>query len=827
MEISRREFLKYLGITTAGASLAGLGLEPIWSVPEKLVKRVGGAPLLESWKTSVCSLCPAGCGIKVRLIDGIPVRILGNPQHPVNRGGLCPMGEAGIETLFDPDRIKKPRKRVGDRGSNEWADISWDEALQLVVSRLQEVRSKNAAHKVAFFVGSGNDLLAPFIRRFMHVFGSNNIYVFGAHDEMALPRYLTQGHRLRLAYRFHDLDLLVNFGSDLLDTCPAPIRFNRLYSELRNPTVRRHAKIIHIDSRLSPTASVSHEWLPVEPGTMAALALAVANVLIRDGQYDAQFVKENSFGFEDWTDRDGNPHQGFKSLVAKEYSPAKVAEITGLPAARIVALARDLGNARNALVVGGSQSSGSSNGVYTLWAIECLNALKGNFTANGAFVFALEPPFTPLPEARLDAQAKAGLANPALTAGYDGFCFPETATSSLPQLILESEQPPFDVLFLANTNPLFHAINQPRFLQALKKTPFVVSFAPNVDDTNVYADLILPDHVFLEKYEVVHSVPTVEFAHLGLQQPVIEPLYETRHAGDSLLLIAQQMGGAIAASFPWQSYKEYLQYSLQGVYKTGRGTIFTERMDESWLEYLKKRGWQFYDYSTFDGFWDTLGEQGGWWDPFPQETDFARKFATPSKKFEFYSQLLRERVLSRAGGGQATPDMLEAVLQKWRIEARGDRVFLPHYEPLAINANSGQYALFLLPYHLITNINGSGSNLPLVQELFGMLTRNYWKSWIEMNPKTAHEHGIADGDWVKVSSGVGSFEVTAKLRPGIVPGVVCIPFGLGHKAYGRYAQNIGVNPYELLTEIFDPLGGQPSLISTKVNVQKVQRKERA
>ena len=827
MEISRREFLKYLGITTAGASLVGLGLEPIWSVPEKLLERVGGAPLLESWKTSVCSLCPAGCGIKVRLIDGIPVRILGNPLHPLNRGGICPMGEAGIETLFNPDRVQQPLQRVGERGSNEWESTSWDEALQLVVSKLQETRVQGAAHKVAFFVGNGNDLLTPFIQRFMRAFGSNNVYVFGASDEMALARYLTQGHRKHLAYRFRELDLLINFGSDLLDTGATPIRFNQLYAELRNPTIERHAKIVHIDSRLSRTASISHEWLPIKPGTMAALALAVANVLIRDGQYDAQFIKENSFGFDDWTDQDGNPHQGFRSLVEKEYSAAKAEEITGLAASKIVNLARDLGNAKTALIVAGGQAAESSNGAYTLWAVECLNALKGNFTANGTFVFASAPPFTSLPGVTLDAQAKSGLAKLAVAGEYDGYCFPETAVSSLPRLILEADEPPFDVLLMANTNPLFHAINQPQFLQAMQKIPFIVSFAPNVDDTNVHADLILPDHVFLEKYEVIHSVPTVEFSHLGLQQPVIEPLYDTRHIGDTLLQISQKLGGAVAASFPWQSYEDYLQYCLEGVYKTGQGTIFTERMDESWLEYLKQRGWQVFDYSTFEGFWDVLSEKGGWWDPFPKEGDFSRMFATPSKKFEFYSQILREKVLLQAAAGEGVPPAPDALLQKWGIAARGDTVFLPHYEPLHIDGSAGQNALFLLPYHLITNTNGAGSNLPLLQELFGMITRNYWKSWIEINPKTAHENSIAEGDWVKVTSDAGSFELTAKLLPGVMPGTVCIPFGLGHKAYGRYAKGIGVNPYELLTEVFDPLGGQPSFISTKVNLQNAQGKEHA
>ncbi|MFQ6115197.1 MAG: molybdopterin dinucleotide binding domain-containing protein, partial [bacterium] len=408
-----------------------------------------------------------------------------------------------------------------------------------------------------------------------------------------------------------------------------------------------------------------------------------------------------------------------------------------------------------------------------------------------------------------------------------GFCFPEFDVSYLPDRILEKRPYPIEVLFLTQVNPVFSSVKQKDYIEALNEIPFIVSFSPFLDETSTYADLILPDHVCLEKHEVVYSIPMVDFSHFGIQQPVIEPLYNTRHVGDVILQIAQNLGGSMASSLSWSDYKEYIQYRLEGIYKTGAGTIFTERMDEAWLKYLKERGWQIFEYTTFQEFWDVLIDKGGWWDPFPSKTDFNKIFKTPSKKFEFYSQILEKKVKSQLPGNETLEKEINVLLGKWEIEARGDLAFLPHYEPPRYNKNHSKFALHLLTYNLITNMNGAGGNLPLMQELFGLLTREYWRSWVEMSPETAHKFGISDGDIIKVTSPKGSLEIKAKLVPGIMPEVIYIPFGLGHKAYGRYAKGIGVNPYEILLEEYDFLSGRSSLISTKVEVGKVNRKERA
>ncbi len=825
MDISRREFLKYLGITTAGVSLAGLGCDSMWSVPDEVFEKIGGAPRIETWKTSVCSLCSGGCGIKVRLIDGIPVRISGNPLHAVNRGGICPMAEAGIEALYNPDRMRQPLQRVGERGEDKWQEITWDEAMQTVVSRLQALRDKNAAHKLAFFTGPDNNLSSRLNERFMQAFGSPNLFVFDQNKPSTAATYLTQGHKSELAYNFKDIEMLINFGADFLDEGPSPIRFNQLYSEFRNRGERRNVKVVHVDSRLSRTASNSSRWLPAKPGTMAALALGIANVLIKDRNFDSRFIKAHSFGFDDWVDSSGNSRIGFKTLVEDNYYPEKVAQITGLPARQIVEVAREFGAAKSALVLAGGHAVNSSNGVYTLWAIECLNALKGNYKDDGVISVPKAPPFSEAQKTEVDQVAASGLNQPDLLQSMSEICFTDDAVAFLPKAMLENQPYQIEMLFLANANPVFNSVNQGDFAAALTDVPFIVSFSSSLDETSAYADLVLPDHVFLEKHDVAYSVPMVDFSHFGMQQPVVAPMYDTRHTGDVILQIAQSLGGTVASSLPWADYKTYLEDHLRGVYETGAGTIFSERIDEDWLEFLKERGWQLFEYSTFDEFWQVLLEKGGWWNPFPDATDFRRLIKTPSKKYEFYSQVLEGEIKAHLQTARASEDEQNEVLQKWKVEARGDLVFLPHYEAPELRDNEGRFPLHLLPFRLITNITGEGGNLPMLQELFGMLSRNYWQSWVEINPETAHDHGVSEGDLVQITSPIGSLEVEARLIPGIMPGVLYVPFGLGHKSNGRYAKGIGVNPYEILLEEFDHLSGTSSLTSTKATVEKRNRKE--
>ncbi len=822
MDINRREFLKLLGVATAATTLGAWSASAIFSVPDEVFKRVIAGPHIETWKNSICTQCPGGCGIRVRLIDEIPVRVLGNPLYPINRGAVCPVAEAGIEKLFHPKRIRQPLKRAGQRGENRWEKISWEEALQTITNRLQNLRAQGNPEKLVLVTQENNDIKTDLLSRFMLAFGSPNFICQSESRIYSLPSILSQGFRNPPAYDFTNTNFVLNFGGDFLDDAPTPIRFNQLYASLRDREEQKRARIVHIGSYMSRTAANSSEWVPIKPGTLAALALGIAYVIIRDDSYDKDFINNNTFGFLSWKDASGRRHQGFKQLVSEEYYPEKVAEITGIPAKKIIEIARDFAETQPALAISGKEAVASTNGLYTCWAIYCLNALKGNLEQPGGLWFPQKMISVSVPEIGRDDISQKGLATPKIGLEHNfEFTFNVDSFEQLVPALKDNKPYGLDTIIFDSVNPLFDSTNQKQYAVVLEKAPFIISCDSFINETNAFADLILPEHVFLEKWEASQGIPTVEFSHFGVQQPVIEPLYDTRHIGDVLLQLGQRLGGQLAEALPWENYQSFVQAHAKAIFDSGEGSIVSESVDISFIEFLKERGWQPFEYSTFEEFWDVLLEKGGWWDPTSPGSPNRTIFNNKSGKFEFYSQTLQSEIDRLTETGEP----IENIYRGWKIAARGDLLFLPHFEAPRFDDNAIEFPYHLLAYPLITNNNGGCDHLRLLQELSGLHSREYWNSWAEINPQTAKRLGINEGDFINIVSPTGHLSLVAKVLPTVMPETIMIPFGAGHKPIHRVDNTKGVNPYRIFAADMDLICGIPSHISTKVRIEKANKEE--
>jgi anaerobic selenocysteine-containing dehydrogenase len=648
----------------------------------------------------------------------------------------------------------------------------------------------------------------------MRAFGSPNYYQFSSMQNNSVPFSLLQGHPGIPAYDFLNAKLVLSFGANFLEEGYSPVYYNKLYSHHRETQTR----YIQVDSRTSLTASNADRWIPIRPGTYGALALGVAYVLIREELYDADFIRNHTFGFEDWTDSAGTTHGGFRNMVLGNYYPERVSEMTGVDSATILEAGRELGNTGPSLVLGDQGTIDNANGTFAAMAVHSLNALLGNFQQDGGILFVDDPPFSSMPEVQEDDTARAAGRQVPISRS-ENVVFPLTTFSidSFTKNVLSEQPYPLSALFICGGNPLFQTLNPQDFAHALRKIPLVVSFDSVVNETSEYAHLILPDHNFLEKWDEISNIPSIGFPHVGIQQPIVRPLHDTRQTGDVLIDLAKRIGGAVGESFPFASYEEHLKHATVGIYKTGRGAIASEGSGEMWLQYLEQRGWQIGRYDSFEAFWDRLTEHGGWWDPARRRRSWDEIFKTPSGRFEFYSQKLKTAVDGLVGGMGEPPSAhkLELVLNRLGISARGDSVFFPHHEPISYQSDM---PLHLITFRLLPNRDGQGSNLPMMQEMFGYSVHRFWQSWVEIHPSTAATHTINDGDWVWVESSVGSLKVRAKVSPGIMPNVVAIPFGLGHTSYGRYAQGHGVNPYVILNNVHDLISGKPALQATKVRI---------
>jgi len=863
MKWTRREAVK-LGVVGSVATYAVYRFGPYDSLFQP-VTPAGYTldPRTGSRIASVCLQCPAGCGILVRVVDGQAVKIEGNPLHPINLGRLCPKGQIGLEILYDPDRIKQPYVRdelwqayqsgtileylsapTRDRTPEDFIpvpgatpDEQWAAALDVATSVLRAIRESAAPgegpHQVLFMSGRNRGQMGGFIDRFCAAYGTPNHIGHSSicADGSQQAHWATQGWKAYSGYDWDNTNYFLCFGGAFIEAWRPTTRLLRAHGTMRRGRPVR-GKIVQVDVRYSVTAAKADEWIPIKPATDGALALGIAHVIIRDGLYDAQFVQDHTFGFEDWTDATGAPHLGWKSVVLQDYPPELVSTVTGVPVETIERVAHEFAMTRPAIAAGERGASMQTNGVYNRMAIHALNALVGSLGRLGGPIRQRDPPLASVPAVTKDAIAASGGTQPPFDfRGTKYYPLSAKVYQGVPDFILGLPDPggrilvpPYSAkaLICYYTNPLFSTPDNARWEAAIRRIPFVMTFSPFMDETTARSDLILPDSTYLERWHDDVIYPSLGYPVTAIRQPIVGPLYNTRNTGDVLIQLAQRLGGTVAESFPWPDFLAFLKARYAGIHASGRGRVGTTPVSA---------------FVTFEPFWDAFTREGVWEDPPYSFEDWAFTFASPSGRFEFYSQLLHEKLEHLAEEDakkvQDPPPAalveakLEEILEGLQIEARGDRVFMPHHEPPRYVGAETSYPLHLITYKLMVHAEGRGANVALLRETIAPHLRQAtnWDTWAEIHPSTAIANGIEDGAFMWIESPVldedgnpRQIRVRARWYEGARPDTIAIPFELGHSAYGRVAKDVGANPNLILANEYDLLGGLSAFSPTRVRV---------
>jgi anaerobic selenocysteine-containing dehydrogenase len=375
-------------------------------------------------------------------------------------------------------------------------------------------------------------------------------------------------------------------------------------------------------------------------------------------------------------------------------------------------------------------------------------------------------------------------------AGTSRFPLAESVASTFAEATLDGAQDKLRAALIYYANPLFSCADPARTRQALESIPFVVSFSPFMDDTTALADLVLPDHTYLEELQLDEPPAGTGFAALALRQPAVRPLYDTRSTGDVLIQIARAMGGPVGEAFPWPNYEKAARATLAGVAKAAS--------------------------MSPDKLWKTLQEEGVWSAGPYKFGDPKRTYQTPSGKFEFVSSLMKRKLEAIAG---AKGTGVDGMAVDMGIAARGEKVFMPHYEKPIIDEDE-RFPLHLNCYKTMTHAEGRGGNQPWLQESYGVQLGEFWGPWVEINPETAHKLHIHDGEVVWLESEAGRIKVTARFFEGAMPDVVNVPFEYGHTAGGRWEARRGANPNQLSKVKHDPLCGTVSRSATRVRINR-------
>ena len=522
--IDRRRFLSVLGISGAGAAaLSGCSTGQVQKLIPYLVQSEDQIPGVATWYASTCSECAAGCGLHVRTREGRAVKLEGNPEHPINRGKLCSRGQAALQGLYNPGRLKAPMARAAGGGFQE---ITWDDAIQRLAAKLSA-----AGGKVAVVSGAGRGTLSDLLAEWTAALGGRLVrYRPFDHEPMRAANRAVFGRDELPAHDFGRAEYILSFGADFLETWLAPVENQRGFARSHGFHDGRMAKHVSFAPRMSLTGQNADEWHAIRPGSEAALALALANLL----------VTEHGAA--------GGPLAA--SLAA--FTPESAAKESGVPAEAIRRIAGEFAAAKPSLAVAGGVGSQHRGAIEACAAVNVLNWVAGNIGQTVLF------------GADLDAGDGA--------AGLD-------ALGSA----LDSGQ--VAVLLVHEANPLYAVPRSAGFAARFAKAGFKVSTSPYLDETAAQCDLLLPDHHGIERWDDARPRAGV----VGLMQPVMEPVFKTMATGDLLLKTAQKVGGALA-KFNAPTYEAHLkarwadfakaqgQADTEGFWRAAlqRGGVFTE-----------------------------------------------------------------------------------------------------------------------------------------------------------------------------------------------------------------------------------------------------------
>ncbi len=811
MKIRRRDFIRLLGGVTGGLTLGAYALNETLNIPSKLLENAKNGPGIITWKATVCGMCPAGCSLKFKLIDGLPVYVKGNRIFPVNNGGVCPLAHGSLERLFHSERLSRPLVKKGIKGNAKFEKISWDDVFTQIGIKLKNLRKNKMPERMAFLGNNESSLEAEFISMFMKSFGSSNYFRFNFLSQSNLPFEIAYGMNQPPAYDVINAKTILTLGANILETGNSPIYYTKLFSSLRS-AAKGSAYFIHVNPRKDVTGTFANLFVAIKPGTFGALALGLAYVLIREELIDRNFVNKFTFGFETWKDANGKEHEGFKNLILKNYYPEKVSKITNIPPEKILELGRYIGNNQPSIVIGGEYVDNDVNGFYSQWAIQSLNALLGNIGKEGGVVFPQSMPSKIFDSCSFDSITKECYKNNLVKNEFNSkSIFNEFSIEQFTENVLSGKPYPLEVLFIYRGDPLFQASNKNALREALKKIPLVIYLGSFINETALYSDLILPLPTYMEEWNVVENLPNVKFPHIGIRQPVVEPFNNLKSAPDLLKTIGKKIGAPVSANIKFQTYADLVKMRLKEIYLSGKGTIVAQQSGAKWLEFIGKRGWHLGTYESFEEFWQLALKQGGWWDPTARPFTTSKSFKTKTKKFEFFSNTLAEKLNKLSKVKKANLFRLN------NVNGNQDLLLVPHFSGEKENSKT---PLKLFIYSSSVNRDGSTSNLPMLQELFGFSVEYYWNTWAEINPETARQFGIKNNDWIWIGSKDQNIKLKVKLIPTVAKDVVSVPFGLGHKSFGKYAKGYGVNPLEIVKELNDPITGKPAILATNVNIEK-------
>lgn len=874
MKITRREFMKLSAALASVAALSDFIFKgPVTTFVESLEKAEEAAATEDVWIPTTCTTCTTFCHVLVHRQNGIVTRVTGDPASPYNVGRLCPKGIASVMLLYNPFRPKVPLKRTNpEKGIGvdpKWMEISWDEALDEIATRIRQLRETDP-NKIIWLQGHGKYVAHKIILKAVKkALKTKNTFHRSAVCESArhMAQELTWGYHTDMP-DFDYCNYLIVSGADFIDAG----QWNRWTDRKLLDAEERGMKLVVIDPRLSRTAAKADEWIPIIPGTDLAFYLAMMHVLEREGMYDEDFLKTYTnapflvdpdtdyfllrggkelvwdqtsgsavpYDTEDidpaltgtYTTPEGTgkpAFQMFRDLIAN-YTPTWASEITGVPAETIERIALEFGRAArigSTIVLDGQtiryrpaciytwRGGGAAHqyGVQTSRAWVLLNMLIGNLFAVGGYHIHDVGKNLKYLDAEYyidhiaDPPVKLDLRNSKYLpmATHDASVVPGVVLAEGPETYGFEYEPEFILAYA--TNRPFGCTDVGKQIEGYKK-PFMAVIEISMNELAELADIVLPDKMWLEAYHWAYQRWTLDAKTIAIRQPVANPFNLSYQELEIFMEIAKR-GGFLFGD------KGLLYYINDNAMKGKQEDPYALDISK---EYTVE---EILDRICLS---QTKGKHG--LEDFKREGFFLTDLAVKDKygledakysleAFKGSGKEYNGKYYKLAFYAEQIKKVWKHVKDTYGIEHKGYDPLPKWYKPDHHTAPP-EYDLYLTSYkEMLYYQSGHTAPNPYSREISD-------ENYVLINSKTAAAKGISDGDYVWVESTLDKIKVRAKVVEGVHPEVVAISYHFGHWAnVSPQAKNKGVNPNMIIPTVWDEISGQDAIYDgARVKVYK-------
>lgn len=712
------------------------------------------------WLKAICGICPSGCWVEVGLMNDRLVNIRRDDSHTL--GAICQRGEKSAEIVYSKHRLKYPMKRIGPKGTFEFKRISWDEAYNAIVGKINKIKKSYGPESIAIYTGRGaqeQSLCDIFQPKGVSVSSASNVlFPFGSPNTMGVgalcyvslhmiaPQVTMGRMQTNMFSDIENAEMVVVWGTNPATDSP-PVDMERL-----EDATRRGADIIVIDPRRTEMAiRTDAQWIPIRPGTDGALALSIIEVMISEDLYDEDFVKNWCYGFQEL------------QRYTQHFTPEIAEKITGITASTIRDLARRICKASGTSLLMYTGLEYSNTGVQAARAVLSLFAIANQLDVPGGIGLSMLGSEFPI-------NRSCNQKNPDISKGIGYDKFPiysnyrgEAHAIALVDSVLKGDPYPIRSLVIQGSSLLTSWPQTAIWKQILSKLDFVVCIDRQLTADSAYADIVLPATTMFENESYMVYGPI--FRH---RQRVIEPLEEARNDYLIMAELAERLG--YGRLFP-QTETDMVRFVLEG----SGFTLEDVKSAGGWvnipIQILEYKKWQ-------KGKLRRDGKPG---------------FDTPSGKFEVWSTYFEEF------GYEPLPVYTEP------SESPLSNPKLAEEFPLVFNSGARPQTDFRSQHHGITS-----------------LVRDNPEPIVELNIEDASYRNIQNGDLVKVHTPRGSVPFRARVSNDIIKGAVECMMGGGTPVGTRSWQKWNVNE---LTDIknYDIISGFPIYKALLCEVVKIKQ----